>query len=294
MFEQMILMEEAPSPEGDSAPGSGEPTKPTLPSDDMEITLASGDVVTFGEIKSGYSRTADYTQKTQEAAQMKRDADAGLAEASALRADAANDSARAQELRDAVQADVVWYNTHDQSVWAGYSPEVDKAMGVTDPAPAAAPVAAPAGNDPRDAKIAEQEARIKALEGTNVKTANEKAVDLALDSIEAVTGSQGHELVTSKLLLKSVQAHQAQHNGNLPNAAEITEYSAEIQEELVNMGVPVPRGNVGPNGSTKARPAGDVAADVQPAWKDLNIKKDRVKVEEALGNILREKAAARG
>jgi hypothetical protein len=292
MFEQMILMEQAPSPEGDSAAGSGESTKPTLPSDDMEIELASGDIVTFGEIKSGYSRTADYTVKTQEAAEMKRQADVATVDAAAATAEAANDSARAQELRDAVQADLVWYNTHDQSQWAGYTAEVDKAMGVNYSAPAAAPVAPTA--DPRDAKIAEQDARINALEGTNVKTANEKLVDTALDSIEATAGSQGHELVTSKLLLKSVQAHQAQNNGNLPNAAEIAKYSTELQTELVNMGVPVPRGNVGPNGSTKPRPAGDVAADVQPAWKELNIKKDRVKVEEALGNILREKAAARG
>ena len=64
--------------------------------------------------------------------------------------------------------------------------------------------------------------------------------------------------------------------------------------DLVNAGIPVPVGDVGPGGSTKARITGDVAASVDPGWKSLNLKTQRGKVEDALGAILAEKAAARG
>ena len=303
MFIRDVWQESAPSPDGDSAPGSGSgmesqdqpSTSPSLLSDDTVITLANGETATYAEIKNSHIRAADlnrdYTVKTQEAADMKRQADEATAEAAAVRAEALNDVTRASELRDAVQQDLVWYNTHDQSQWAGYSPEVDKAMGIgtTPQAPASAAVT----SDPRDAEITALKTRLEKIEGTQVKTANEQAVDRALDAIESTAGSFGHELVTSKLLLKSVQAHQAQNNGALPDASQIALYSKELQDELVNMGVPVPRGEVSANGSSKARPTGDVAAQVDPAWKDFNMKKDRPKVEDALAKILRDKQDAR-
>ena len=59
------------------------------------------------------------------------------------------------------------------------------------------------------------------------------------------------------------------------------------------MGVPVPKGEVSANGSTKARLSGDVPVNVDPAWKDLNMKTDRNKVEDALSNFLRDKQDAR-
>lgn len=302
MFEvdYTIYRESAPSLEGGSAAGSGaesqDPptTNPSLPSDETVITLANGETATYGEIKNSHVRAADlnrdYTIKTQEAADMKRVADTATAEAAAAQASAANDVARATQINDAMQADLVWYNTHDQSLWAGYTPEVDKAMGVT-PAPAAAP--ASTTPDARDTEITELKARLERIEGTQTKTANEVAVDKALDAIETTVGSVGHELVTSKLLLKSVQAHQAQNNGALPDAKQISGYSAEIQKELVDMGVPVPKGVVTPAGSTKSRQNGAGAPSVDPAWKELNMKTDRPKVQEALETFLREKQEAR-
>ena len=304
MFGQFVVQESAPSLEGDSVLGSGSgeqsqdpaTTNPSLPSDDAVIELANGETATYGEIKNSHQRAADlnrdYTIKTQEAAEMKRQADEATAEAAAAKAEAANDVARASQLRDAVQQDLVWYNTHDQSQWPDYTPEVDKAMGLGTTSQAA-PAPVSTTPDPRDAEITGLKERLERIEGTQQKSANELAVDKALDSIETTAGSPGNELVTPKLLLKSVQAHQAQNNGALPNENQIGAYSKEIQEELVNMGVPVPKGEVSANGSTKARLSGDVPVNVDPAWKDLNMKTDRNKVEDALSNFLRDKQDAR-
>ena len=92
MFGQFVVQESAPSLEGDSVLGSGSgeqsqdpaTTNPSLPSDDAVIELANGETATYGEIKNSHQRAADlnrdYTIKTQEAAEMKRQADEATAE----------------------------------------------------------------------------------------------------------------------------------------------------------------------------------------------------------------------
>ena len=94
--------------------------------------------------------------------------------------------------------------------------------------------------------------------------------------------------------MKAVQAHQAESRGELPSRQQIIAAGKELQESLIEAGIPVPRGMVGPGGSTKPRVTGEVAATVEPKWKTLNLTKDRKKVEEALAAVLREKQRAKG
>ena len=265
------------------------PTNPPgLPADDLEITLASGDTVTYGELKQGYIRTEDYTVKTQEAAEMKREADEQMAEAAAVKADADGNLQQADNIRKAVDSDIAWYKANpDTSTWAAHELEVNKAMGVDTPVPASAapaPVAAPPVADP------ELAAKVERLE----KTENERAVDALMSEVSTVAGSSGNELVTQKLLLNAVRIHQSDNKGVIPTAAEVATLATEIQKDLVDQGIPVPQGTIPQNGSSKASFNSGSTVEVDPAYKNLNLKKEKGKVLDAVSGMMRELASRKG
>ena len=267
-------------------------TKPEMPSDSAEFELASGEKVTFRELKDGYTRLEDYTVKTQEAAEIKRDAEQARATADALKAEADGNLKLATNMRAAMDRDLVWYGSHDAPEWANYTPEVYQVENGTQ-AVAQPPAPIATGSDPKDQTIADLQERLNALEGRTDKSEQERQIDAALDAVEEVAGSQGRELATPKLLLKTVQAHQAENQCRLPSTEQIGIYADEIQTELTNLGVPVPAGMKGQNASTKPRPTSEVVAEIEPAWKSLNIKTERGKVDDALAAVLRDKQSAR-
>lgn len=303
-FVQVAPMAEESGAEGGGGGSGSQPKaddpgiKPQLPDDSAEFSLPDGSVVTYGELKKAHednhSLEQDHTRKTQEAADIRRQADEQIGEANAIKAEAEGDREQADKIRAAVRNDVVWYNTHDHSEWANYTPEIDKVEGGDDP------VAAPNTNSngtPAPVAPPVDEAtnkRLDALEQHNVKSANELAVDATLEVVGTVVGSEGHELVTRKLLVNAVQAHQSLNAGQLPDAVTIKVLATEIQKDLADAGVPIPRGNISAGGSTAPAPVGEVAANVDPNWKSLSINQDGRKVEDALGAVLREKAALRG
>lgn len=281
----------AGQPEGEPQSGDagGAPTKPTLPPDDHEITLANGEVITYGELKQGYSRTADYHVKTQEAAETKRQADEILAEAQAVKAEGEGNLAEATKIRTAVATDVEWYSTHPQTEWAAYQTEEGKLAGTQTPA-APAPPSPPAGDG---ASNKATEDRLMRLEEANATTAKNIAADAAVTSINEVAGSAGHELVTPKLLATAVNAFRLE-NGKMPTHAEIQTLAKDTHEELANAGIPIPKGTIPASSSTKPVLSTDNAPSIDPAWKDLNIRKDRVKTEDALAGFMGDLQARKG
>lgn len=266
------------------------PTQLTIPPDDTEVTLSDGATVTYGELKQGYTRMQDYTVKTQEAAEIRRQADEAMASAQALRADAEGDKLAAARIREAVDQDVSWYRAHpDVSQWESYQPEVNKVLGgdsgYTQPAQSApAPQPSPALEQP-----SEMNGRVEQLE----RAEQERAVDLTLASVRQVARSEGNELVTQKLLLSYVKNHQASNEGTLPTHTQIESMAKEIQTDLVDQGIPVPKGEIPPSGSTKPSLNADSSVQLNPAWKGLNMKKDRGKVEDALSGLMADLASRR-
>ena len=302
-YQWVTARESEPGIEGlsgsqDDANGSPDDVapQPSMPADDMEITLPTGDVVTFGELQKGYTRMEDYTVKTQEAGELKRQADEQMAEAEAIKADATGQTAEAAKIRTAVQNDVVWYNSHDVSEWANYTPEIDRLNdgGGDEPVNTNTNPQTVKSDQLTTDEIKAANERIDALEAHHTQSENEKAVDAALEVVGQLVGSAGHELVTRKLLVKSVQAFQSENGGKLPSAGEIKGLAGEIQTDLADAGVPIPRGNVDANGSTKPRAVGEVASNVDPEWKTLSINRDSRKVTDALADVMRDKATARG
>lgn len=284
--------------EGTQSEESEDQPTTKLPSDEYEIELSDGERITYGELKQSHLQAAeqrkDYTLKTQEAAEMKRNADSAMAEADAIKAEAVGNLTLANNLRTAMATDLVFYNTHERTEWAGYKQEVEKVMDGANGNPTVTPNAPPAANPVKEKELEELRTRVASLEGTNTMTENEKKVDVALGIVSDIAGTEGLELVTHKMLVKAVQAHQAESRGELPSRQQIIAAGKELQESLIEAGIPVPRGMVGPGGSTKPRVTGEVAATVEPKWKTLNLKKDRKKVEEALAAVLREKQRAKG
>ena len=286
------------SPDDPSSAGSPDETpKPGIPDDSFEVTLPSGDVVTYGELKQAHENNQelirDHTRKTQEAADLKRDADEQLAEATAVKAEAAGETAQAGAIRTAVQNDIMWYNAHDVSEWAAYTPEVERLEGGDKPVNKD-PETTTNSNAPTAAEITATNERVAAVEARLDKSANEVAVDATLATVGTLVGSEGHELVTRKLLVQAVQAHQSQNEGRLPDTAEVNKLAKDIQSDLADAGIPIPRGNVHADGSNKPRAVGEVASNVDPNWKNLSVNRNSRQVTDALGDVMREKAAARG
>ena len=270
---------------------SDELTKPGLPADEHEITLANGDTVTYGELKQGYTRTEDYTVKTQEAADMKRQADEQMAEAAAIKAEADGNLQQADSIRRAVDNDIAWYqNNPDTATWGNYTPEVNRVMGVETSAPSPSPVTPAPAAAPSASTDPEVVERLDKLE----KTENERAVDAVMAEVSKIAGSQGNELVTQKLLLNAVRVHQSDNAGTLPTVENLTSLATEIQTDLVDQGIPVPQGTIPPNGSTKPSFSADSPVEVDPAHKKLNLKSQKGQVTDALSGIMRDLASRRG
>jgi hypothetical protein len=266
--------------------------KPGIPADDMEITLADGSTVTYGELREGYTRMEDYTVKTQEAADIKRQADEQMAEAAAIKAEAEGDMKKADDIRQAVNVDVQWYRDNpDPTQWENYRPEVDQVVAGT-PSPSPSPISTPPASamPPPASDDSELKGRVENLE----KTANEKAVDILIADSSRIAGSAGNELVTQKQLLNAVRVFQAENTGEIPTSTELTTLAKGIQEDLVSQGIPVPLGTVPPNGSTKPNMSAGPGVELNPAWKDYNLKKDKGKITDALGGFMRDLAARNG
>jgi hypothetical protein len=198
---------------------------------------------------------------------------------------------KADDIRRAVNTDVQWYrNNPDSTKWADYQPEVDQVVaGTPSPSPTSIPPvsATPPAVSDDDSKL---EGRVENLE----KTANEKAVDTLMADSGRIAGSAGNELVTHKQLLNAVRVFQAENAGEIPTSVELTTLAAGIQEDLVSQGIPVPLGTVPPNGSTKPNMSAGPGVELNPAWKDYNLKKDKGKITDALGGFMRDLASRNG
>ena len=285
------------APEEEEVAGNGDLTPPQvvgIPDDNAEFVLSDGTKVTYKELRENYtnqqSLMTDYTRKTQEAAEIKRTAETELAQAQVIKADAEGNLQQSRALRNAVAEDMLWYNSHPQNEWAGYKAKSESLMEGT------TTMNTPAGTPPVTATppITTDALRVAQLEQRLNERDRLDAVDATITNVDKIVGTQGFELVTRKALLNGVGAYQAQNKGALPDANVLATIAKGIQEDLKSAGVPVPRGHIPANGSTKPMAVGDIAASVDPNWKSINMQRNPRQVEDALANVMREKSRSHG
>jgi len=280
-----------------------------------QIHDVNGEQVTEGELIAAYTARkqmqSDYTQKTQSAAEAKREADAQMAEAQAL----------GSQYQQALAEDLEFFNTQPPEAWASYTPKIDVALGlsVTDipqipveatnsiepTIPEVTPVSAqaPATPAPVDTAVVTTltalNARLDAQETQHAADVAAKSqvdldarVNAVVQAIEVDLPKQ-YPLADSDLVEAQVSAYQAKNKGTLPTIDQVNTMAKTIHDKFVSRGVLVPAG-IETQTSEPMMGGNQPPNEQAPAFHKLDINKDSDLVEDALEAFIQAKLAAQG
>tara|TARA_R110000824_G_scaffold83438_2_gene208928 strand:- start:1759 stop:2580 length:822 start_codon:yes stop_codon:yes gene_type:complete len=248
-----------------------------------EGQYVNGEFVSNSELRDGYMRNSTFTQKSQQAAADRKEAEIATATAAQATSDANARVALADSREAAITADKAWYSSHPQEEWAGYKPEIDSVSMTASTVPAVA--VTPSATEAKLDKIIEQNDKDAAAKR---QTALENRVDAVLNEVDRVR-KVDFPLADVDMVQAKIEAHQSLNGGRLPSNLEITQFSKQIHDKFVKSGARVPLNTVETDSTKPDVVPGNASPAISSRHTEIDLNKDPDEAERALKDYMASK-----
>lgn len=216
-------------------------------SDETQVVLEDGATVTLAELRRGYARQADATEKWQEAAELRRKAEEKMAEVSTREAQNAKES-------HALNADLAWYASHPQTEWDAYVPEIAKVRGHA----GGTKVSVNGANGTSNVS-GEPDPLLKEVHTMLKSDAEQRASEAAKTSVREldthvrtlIKDNPDCKLADLDIVYDKIELYQAKNNGKIPSKDDVKKIVMGVHSALKARGVKEPIGVVPQEGSTR-------------------------------------------
>ena len=263
---------------------SAEETENATEESTPEGTFVNGEFVTTDELRSGYMRNSNFTQKSQALAEERAEVQSKQEAIAKTASDAKEALALAEAKEAALATDTKWYSEHSQEEWANYVPEISKLNSGQAPRPT--PQSEPANN----VQLDRIEQKLEAQEQKDRRAALEAQVDSVLAEVDRVRKAD-FPLADTDMVQAKIEAHQSLNSGRLPSLAEIRQFSKDVHDKFVQAGARVPMGVQTESSKVDVAPGQSVPV-LNDKHSEIDLNSDPDRAEHALKDYMASKLAA--